>query len=83
MNNRGLKVETFAVAIATDGRRTLIGGPDDRITVLDSVTGAEVQKLPKDVDRILQLLPFGNDGQAVILYGDGDGKKPPHNPSGM
>ena len=75
---RGLKLETFAVSTTTDGKRTLIGGPDDRITVLDSATGAEVQKLPKDADVIQQIFPFGNDGQAVIVYVDGDGRKPPH-----
>ena len=75
---RGLQLETFAVAFTTDGKRAVIGGPDDRITVLDPATGAEIQKFPKDADVIQQLFPFGNDGQAVILYTDGDGKKPPH-----
>src|SRR5260370_25250261 len=75
---RGLQLETFAVAFTTDGKRAVIGGPDDRITVLDPATGAEIQKFPKDADVIQQLFPFGNDGQAVILYTHGDGKKPPH-----
>jgi WD40 repeat protein len=75
---RGLMLETFAVAFTTDGRRTLIGGPDDHVTVLDAATGAEAQKLSKDADVIAQIFPFGQDGQAVILYVDGDGRKPPH-----
>jgi WD40 repeat protein len=75
---RGLTLETFSVAFSTDGRRTLIGGPDDRITVLDPATGAELQKLSKEADVVQQLLPFGTDGQTVILYVDGDGRKPPH-----
>jgi WD40 repeat protein len=75
---RGMTLETFAVAFKTDGKRTLIGGPDDHITVLDSTTGAELQKLPKDADVIWRILPFGSDGQTRILYFDGDGKKPEH-----
>lgn len=75
---RGLTLETFAVAFTTDGKRAMIGGPDDRITLLDSATGAEVQKLPKDADVIRGIMPFGGDDQAVILYVDGDGVKPPH-----
>jgi WD40 repeat protein len=74
---RGVALEAFAVAFTTDGKRAMIGGSDDRVTVLDSATGAELQKLPKDADVIQQLLPFGNDGQVVILYADGDGRKPP------
>jgi hypothetical protein len=75
---RGLTLETFAVAFTTDGQRAMIGGPDDRITVLDSTSGTELQKFSKDPDVVQQLLPFGNDGQTVILYTDGDGRKPPH-----
>jgi WD40 repeat protein len=75
---RGLTLETFAVAFTTDGKRVLIGGPDDRITVLDPATGAELQKLSRDVDVVWRILPFGNDGQARIFYFDGDGKKPGH-----
>ena len=75
---RGLTLETFAVAFTTDGKRAVVGGPDDRITVLDSASGSELQKFSKDADVIQQLLPFGNEGQAVILYTDGDGRKPPH-----
>ena len=73
---RGLTLESFAVAFTTDGKRVLIAGPDDRITVLDSVTGAELQKLSKDPEVIGGIFPFGNDGQAMIHYFDGDGKKP-------
>jgi len=75
---RGLTLETFAVAFTADGKRAVIGGPDDRITLLDSATGAELQKLTKDADVVFQIFPFGNDGQAAILYVDGDGRKPPH-----
>jgi len=75
---RGLTLETFTVAFTADGKRAVIGGPDDQITVLDSATGTELQKLPKDPDVVQQLLPFGNKGEALILYTDGDGKKPPH-----
>jgi WD40 repeat protein len=75
---RGLTLETFAVAFTTDGKRVLIGGPDDRITVLDSATGAELEKLPKEADVVGRILPFGNNGQARILYFDGDGKGPEH-----
>ncbi len=75
---RGLTLETFAAAFTTDGQRAVIGGPDDRITVLDSASGTELQKFSKDADVIQQLLPFGNDGETVILYTDGDGRKPPH-----
>jgi len=75
---RGLTLETFAVAFTTDGKRTVIGGPDDHITILDPATGAELQKLSKDADVVQQLLPFGNGREAIILYTDGDGKRPPH-----
>ena len=75
---RGLTLETFAVAFTADGKRAVIGGPDDHITVLDSATGAELQKLSKDPDVVQQLLPFGNEGETVILYTDSDGRKPPH-----
>jgi WD40 repeat protein len=75
---RGLTLETFAVAFTTDGKRALVGGPYDHIAVLDPATGAESQKLAKDSDVIGRISPFGNDGQAAILYFDGDGGKPPH-----
>ena len=75
---RGLTLESFAVAFTSDGKRTEVGGPDDHITELDSATGAEVQKLSKDPEVIEQILPFGSDGRAAILYVDGDGMKPPH-----
>jgi WD40 repeat protein len=75
---RGLMLETFAVAFTADGRRVLVGGPDDHITALDAATGAELQKLSKDADVIVQISPFGSDGQAAILYFDGDGKRPEH-----
>jgi hypothetical protein len=75
---RGVTLESFGVAFTTDGKHALIGGPDDHITVLDSSTAAELQKLPKDADVIAQISPFGSDGQAAILYFDGDGRKPPH-----
>jgi WD40 repeat protein len=75
---RGLTLETFAVTFTTDGKRVLIGGPDDRITVLDPATGAELEKLPKEADVVWRILPFGNDGQARIFYFDGDGKRPEH-----
>lgn len=75
---RGLTLESFAVAFTTDGKQILVGGPDDRITLLDATTGAELQKLSKDADVIEQILPFGGDGQAAILYVDGEGMKPPH-----
>jgi WD40 repeat protein len=75
---RGVTLETFAVAFTIDGKRVLIGGPDDTVTVLDSATGAELQKLPKDPDVIGQISPFGSDGQAAILYFDVDGKRPEH-----
>ncbi len=75
---RGLTLESFGVAFTADGKRALIGGPDDRITVLDSATGAELQKLAKDTGVVARISPFGSDGQAAILYFDGDGGKPPH-----
>ena len=75
---RGVTLETFGVAFTIDGKHVLIGGPDDHITVLDPVTGGELQKLSKDADVIFRILPFGNDGHAAIAYFDGDGKKPPH-----
>jgi WD40 repeat protein len=75
---RGLTLETFAVAFTTDGKRALIGGADDHITVLDPASGAELQKLPKDADVIVQISPFGSDGQAAIHYFDADGKRPEH-----
>jgi WD40 repeat protein len=75
---RGITLEAFAVAFTTDGKRVLIGGPDDHITVLDPATGAALEKLPKDADVIWRILPFGNDGQARIIYFDGDGKRPEH-----
>ncbi len=75
---RGLVLETFALAFTSDGKRAIVAGPDDRITVLDSATGTEMQKLPKDVDVIRQIFPFGREGQAILLYSDVDGKKPPH-----
>jgi WD40 repeat protein len=75
---RGVTLETFAVAFTIDGKRVLIGGPDDSVTVLDSATGAQLQKLPKDPDVIGQISPFGSDGQAAILYFDVDGKRPEH-----
>jgi WD40 repeat protein len=75
---RGLTLESFAVAFTADGKHAVIGGPDDHITVLDSSTGAELQKLAKDADVIVQILPFGNEGQAAILYVDGEGVNPMH-----
>ena len=75
---RGLTLESFAVAFTADGKRVLIGGPDDSITVLDSATGAELQKLPKEPEVIAGIRPFGSDGQSVVDYFDGDGKKPDH-----
>lgn len=75
---RGLTLETFAVAFTTDGKRALVGGPYDHITVLDPATGAELQKLAKNADVVFQILPFGNDGLAAVAYFDGDGKRPPH-----
>jgi WD40 repeat protein len=75
---RAITLETFAVTFTTDGKRVLIGGPDDRITVLDAATGAELEKLPKEPDVVWRILPFGSDGQAKIVYFDGDGKKPDH-----
>ena len=75
---RGLTLESFAVAFTTDGKRTEVGGPDDHITELDSATATEVRKLSKDPEVIEQILPFGTDGRAAILYVDGDGTKPPH-----
>jgi WD40 repeat protein len=75
---RGVTLETFAVAFTIDGKRVLIGGPDDRITVLDPATGAELQKLPKDPDVIGQISPFGSDGQAAVSYFDVDGRRPEH-----
>ncbi len=75
---RGLTLETFAVSFTADGTQVVAGGPDHRITVLDSATGAEVQKLPKDPEVIRQIFPFGNEGQSIILYTDGDGQKSPH-----
>ncbi len=66
------------MAFTTDGKRALIGGADDHITVLDPATGAELQKLPKDADVIVQIFPFGSDGQAAIHYFDADGKRPEH-----
>ena len=65
---RGVTLETFAVTFTTDGKRVLIGGPDDHITMLDPATGTELEKLPKEADVIWRILPFGNDGQARILY---------------
>jgi len=75
---RGLTLESFAVAFTNDGNRTEVGGPDDHITELDSATATEVRKLSKDPEVIEQILPFGSDGRAAILYVDGDGMKPPH-----
>jgi WD40 repeat protein len=75
---RGATLETFAVAFTIDGKRVLIGGPDDSVTVLDSATGAELQKLPKDADVIVQISPFGSDGQAAVSYFDVDGRRPEH-----
>jgi WD40 repeat protein len=75
---RGVTLETFAVAFTTDGKRALIGGADDHITVLDPATGAELQKLSKDSDVIVRISPFGSDGQAAIHYFDSDGKRPEH-----
>jgi WD40 repeat protein len=75
---RGLTLETFAVAFTTDGKRALIGGPDDHITVLDPATGAELHKLAKDADVVELIRTFGTDGQAMINYFDVDGRKPDH-----
>jgi WD40 repeat protein len=75
---RGQTLETFAVAFTTDGKRALIGGADDHITVLDPATGAELQKLPKDSGVIVRISPFGSDGQAAVHYFDADGKRPEH-----
>ncbi len=75
---RGLALETFAVAFTVDGKRVLLGGPDDHITVLDSATGAELQKLPQESDVIGRISPFGSAGQAAVLYFDVDGKRPEH-----
>ncbi len=73
-----ITLETFAVAFTTDGKRVLVGGPDDRITVLDPASGAELEKLPKEADVVWRILPFGSDGRARIFYFDGDGKRPEH-----
>ena len=75
---RGATLETFAVAFTIDGKRVLIGGPDDHIIVLDPATGAELQKLSKESDVIGQISPFGSDGQAAVLYFDVDGRRPEH-----
>jgi hypothetical protein len=73
---RGVALESFAVAFTADGRKTLVVGPDDHITVLDSGTGKELQKLTKDPEVIQQIFSFGSEGQAAILHVDGDGRKP-------
>jgi WD40 repeat protein len=75
---RGLTLETFAVAFTTDGKRALIGGVDEHITVLDPATGAELHKLAKDADVVELIRTFGTDGQAMINYFDVDGTKPDH-----
>ena len=75
---RGLSLESFAVAFTSDGKRIEVGGPDDHITELDSASAALVRNLSKDPEVIEQILPFGTDGRAAILYVDGDGMKPPH-----
>jgi WD40 repeat protein len=75
---RGLTLESFGLAFTADGKRTLVGGPDDRITVLDSASGTELQKLSKDADVIYTITTFGSDGQAAILYFDADGGRRPY-----
>jgi len=75
---RGLTLESFAVAFTTDGNRVIVGGPDERITVLDPATGTELQKLAKDADVIELIRPFGSNGQAMINYFDGEARKPDH-----
>jgi hypothetical protein len=73
---RRLVLETFAIAFAADGKRVLIGGPDSHITELN-LSGAELRRLEKESDVIQQILPLSGR-QAVIVYSDAEGRRPPH-----
>jgi hypothetical protein len=73
---RGLLLETFAVAFAGDGKRVLIGGPDDRITELD-LSGAELRRLDKETDVIQQILTLSSR-RAIVVYSDAEGRRRPH-----
>lgn len=74
--NRGLLLETFAVAFADDGKRVLIGGPDDHITELD-LSGTELRRLDKETDVIQRILTLSNQ-RAIVVYSDAEGRRPPH-----
>lgn len=74
---RGLLLETFTIAFTTDGKHVLVGGAEDHITELD-LSGTEERRIQKDDGVVYAISPFGNSGDAVIRYFDGEGRAPAH-----
>jgi WD40 repeat protein len=72
---RGLLLETFAIAFTAEGKHVLVGGADDQITELDTA-GAEERRIAKDDGVPFQIIPFGNSGEALVAYFDGEGRAP-------
>ncbi len=74
---RGLLLETFTIAFTADGKHVLVGGAEDHITELD-LSGKEERRIGKDDGVVYAISPFGNSGDAVIRYFDGEGRAPEH-----
>ena len=75
---RGLKLETFAVPFTRDGKYLLAGGADNYISVLEAASGKEVHRLGGETGYVVDILPLGDSRNAVAVYLDTDGLKPPH-----
>jgi WD40 repeat protein len=72
---RGLLLETFAIAFTKDGKHVLVGGADDQIVELDTAS-VEERRITKDDGVPFKIIPFGNSGEGLVAYFDGEGRAP-------
>ena len=76
---RDFLLATFALTFSPDGKSLLAAGADSRITVFDAATGKQLRQMPPQTGSSIFSLDLLRDpNQAVAVYYDNAGEKPPH-----
>ena len=76
---RDFLLATFALTSTPDGKSLLAAGADSRITVFDAATGKQLRQMPPEAGSSIFSLDLLRDpNQAVAVYYDNAGEKPPH-----
>ncbi len=67
--NRDMLVEPFAVAFPPGGSNLVVGGADDRLTILDAVSGERLQALPPfRAGAVRTLNALGKSGWIAVEF---------------